>query len=101
VAIDATHAAYQIFSTFQPGGCAFEGFAGQITLSRANEGMQAKYFYGCRYQENWHSDNNDKKNSHPALHDVSSIIRRQHSTPALLIGQEDTCRNQALSLIDP
>jgi hypothetical protein len=68
MAIDATHAAHQIFPAFQPGGCAFEGAAGQVALSRANEGAQAKYFDCCACQDDRQSDNNDKKNSHPALH---------------------------------
>jgi hypothetical protein len=88
MAIHATHAAHQIFPTFQPGRCAFEGAAGQVTLSRANEGVQAKYFYGCRYQDDWHSDDNDKKNSHPALHDLSPIIASHNRYESQLLASE-------------
>jgi hypothetical protein len=78
MAIHATHAAHQIFPTFQPGGRAFERAGGQVTLSRANEGAQAKYFDCCPCQDDWQSDNNDKKNSDPAFHDVAPFLGAIH-----------------------
>jgi hypothetical protein len=78
MAIHATYAIYQILPAFQPGRCAFKGAAGQVPLSRANEGAQAKYFYGCRCEDDWQSDNYDKKNSYPAFHDVSPFLEAIH-----------------------